>query len=71
MPTTTVDLTGLELFEDCTEEDLAAVTRAVTGVRRVGEGEVICAEDEVADRWWIVMEGQADATWQGLYLGTI
>jgi len=71
MPTTTVDLTGLELFEACTDDDLAAVTKAVTGVRRVREGEVICAEGEVADRWWIVVEGQADATWQGLYLGTI
>jgi hypothetical protein len=72
MPTTTaVELSRLELFEGCTEEDLATVTRAVTGVRRVSEGEVICAEGEVADRWWIVMDGQADATWQGLYLGTI
>jgi cytochrome P450 len=71
MPTTAVELSRLELFEACTEEDLAVVTRAVTGVRRVPEGEVICAEDEVADRWWIVLEGQADATWRGLYLGTI
>jgi cytochrome P450 len=71
MPTTAVKLSGLELFEACTDEDLAALTRAVTGVRRVAEGEVVCAEDEVADRWWIVVEGQADATWRGLYLGTI
>ncbi len=71
MPTTAVELSGLELFEGCTDEDLAALTRAVTGVRRVREGEVVCAEDEVADRWWIVVEGQADATWRGLYLGTI
>jgi cytochrome P450 len=71
MPTTAVKLSGLELFGACTEEDLAALTRAVTGVRRVREGEVVCAEDEVADRWWIVVEGQADATCQGLYLGTI
>jgi cytochrome P450 len=71
MPTMAVELRGLELFEACTEEDLAAVTRAVTGVRRLHDGEVVCAEGEVADRWWIVMEGQADATWQGLYLGTI
>ena len=70
MPTTAVELSRLELFEGCTHEDLAVLTRA-TGVRRFGEGEVICAEDEVADRWWIVLEGQADATWRGLYLGTI
>jgi cytochrome P450 len=71
MPTTAVELRGLELFEACSEDDLAAVTRAVAGVRHLHEGEVVCAEGEVADRWWIVMEGQADATWQGLYLGTI
>jgi len=71
MPTTTVDLSALDLFGGCTDEDLALVTRAVTGVRRVAEGEVVCAEEEVADRWWIVVEGQADATWRGLYLGTI
>jgi cytochrome P450 len=72
MPTTAaVELSGLDLFEGCTEEDLAVVNRAVTGERRVREGELVCAEDEVADRWWIVVEGQADATWRGLYLGTI
>jgi len=71
MPTMAAELRGLELFEACTDEDLAAVTRAVTGVRRLQEGQVVCAEGEVADRWWIVMEGQADATWEGLYLGTI
>ncbi|MCA1845275.1 MAG: cytochrome P450 [Actinobacteria bacterium] len=71
MPTTAVELSGLEVFEGCTDDDLAVLARAVTGVRRIREGEVICAEDEVADRWWIVLEGQADATWRGLYLGTI
>jgi len=72
MPTTTaVELTGLDLFEGCPEEDLAVLHRAVTNERRVREGEVVCTEDEVADRWWIVVEGQADATWRGLYLGTI
>jgi cytochrome P450 len=68
---TTAQLRELELFEGCSDEDLAVVTRAVTGVRRVLEGEVICVEDDVADRWWIVVGGQADATWRGLYLGTI
>jgi CRP-like cAMP-binding protein len=50
MSTTAESLRGLELFEGCTDEDLAVVTRAVTGVRRVPEGEVICVEDEAADR---------------------
>ena len=71
MPTSAAELRTLELFEHCTDDDLAVVSRAVTGVRRVPEGQVICAEDEVADRWWIVIEGQADVTSEGLYLGTI
>jgi len=71
MPTTAAELSALELFEGCTDDDLAVMTGAVTGVRRVREGEVICAEDEVADRWWIVVDGQADVTRRGLYLGTI
>ena len=71
MPTTAADLKALELFENCTDDDLAVVSRAVDAVLEVPEGDVICAEDELADRWWIVVEGQADATSRGLYLGTI
>lgn len=71
MPTKAVELSRTALFEGCTDADLAVLTRALTGVRRFGEGEVICVEGEVADRWWIVADGQADATWRGLYLGTI
>ncbi|MCA1846756.1 MAG: cyclic nucleotide-binding domain-containing protein, partial [Actinobacteria bacterium] len=71
MLTTAADLSGLEVFGGCSDDDLAVLNRAVTGVRPVREGQVICAEDEVADRWWIVLEGQADVTWRGLYLGTI
>lgn len=71
MPTTATDLKPLELFEHCTDDDLAVVSRAVDAVLEVPEGEVVCAEDEVADRWWIVVDGQADATARGLYLGTI
>jgi cytochrome P450 len=71
MPTRAAELSRLDLFEGCTDEDLAVVTRAMTGVRLVREGDVICREDEVADRWWIVVEGEADATWQGLYLSTV
>jgi cytochrome P450 len=71
MPTTASDLKALELFEHCTDDDLAVVSRAVDAVLEVSEGDVICAEGDVADRWWIVVGGQADATSRGLYLGTI
>jgi cytochrome P450 len=71
MAITADELAGLELFEGCRDDDLDRVAAAVTAMRRVPEGQVICAEGEIADRWWIVVEGQADATSAGLYLATI
>lgn len=71
MSTTATDLTALALFEGCSLDDLANVADAVTGERRAVEGEVICAEGEDAERWWIVVDGMADVTAAGLYVGTI
>lgn len=71
MAATTEELSRLDLFEGCPPDELAVVAGAVSGTRRVPEGEVICREDEIADRWWIVADGQADATYQGLYIATI
>ena len=65
------ELHALALFEGCEDDDLARVAGAVTGVRHVVEGEVICAEGEKADRWWIVVDGMADVTVAGLYTATI
>jgi cytochrome P450 len=65
------ELGALSLFEDCEPTDLERVANAVTGVRHVLEGEVVCAEGDRADRWWIVAEGMADVTVAGLYTGTI
>ena len=68
---TTAVLQGLPLFEECAEEDLAAVVAAVTDQRDVPEGDVVCAEGDKADRWWIVMDGTADVTVGGIYTATI
>ncbi|HEX9549126.1 MAG TPA: cytochrome P450 [Acidimicrobiales bacterium] len=65
------DLTALALFEGCAAEDLEPVAKAITGVRHVVEGEVVCAEGEKADRCWIVVEGLADVNVGGLYAATI
>jgi cytochrome P450 len=65
------ELAALELFEGCSPGELAGVAQAVSCVRRLAEGDVICIEGEVADRWWIVADGLADATSRGLYLATI
>src|SRR6266545_3328097 len=68
---TTAELSTLALFEGCRPEDLAGVARAMTSVRQAAEGVVICTEGEVADRWWIVLDGMADVTSRGLYIATI
>lgn len=71
MAATTEELSRLDLFEGCPADELALVAGAVSVTRRIPEGEVICREEEIADRWWIVADGQADATYQGLYIATI
>jgi len=71
MGMTTAELQSLPLFGDCAEDDLRAVADAITAERDVAEGDVICAEGEKADRWWIVTDGTADVTVGGLYTATI
>lgn len=68
---TTDHLLSLPLFANCGEEDVAAIAAAATEPRTLGEGEVICAEGDIADRWWIVVRGLADVTVEGLYIATI
>ena len=65
------ELASLELFAGCSEDDLEHVAHAVREVRRCAEGELICRAGEVGDRWWIVAEGVADVTVDGLYVSSI
>ncbi|MEY2469548.1 MAG: hypothetical protein QOF21_2246, partial [Actinomycetota bacterium] len=71
MGVTAQELQSLPLFEGCATEDLRPVVDAVAGLREAAEGEVICAEGDKADRWWIVADGLADVTVDGLYIATI
>lgn len=71
MTVTVEELHALPLFEGCEPRDLVPVVEAVSATRTVGEGEVICAEGDKADRWWIVVDGMADVTVGGLYTATI
>src|SRR5687768_17451527 len=71
MATTAAELSTLAFFEGCTDEELTGLESAVTGTRHVAAGEAICAEGDTADRWWIVVDGLADVTTGGLYVGTI
>jgi len=64
-------LGSLELFSACKPDDLERIGRAVRQVRQVGEGELICAAGEMADRWWVVADGIADVTVGGLYMASI
>lgn len=65
------ELSALALFEGCSGGDLDRVARSITALRRVPAGDVVCTEGEKADRWWIVVDGLADVTADGLYVGTI
>ena len=71
MGVATSELSELTVFEGCAPEDLEGVADAVTGVLHLAEGEVVCAEGDDADRWWIVVAGMADVTVRGLYTATI
>ena len=70
MPATTDQLADLELFGGCTAEDLRSVLPTMSE-RRFGEGDVLCVEGDKADRWWIVTDGTADVTTEGLYTATV
>jgi cytochrome P450 len=65
------ELADLALFEGCETADLERVLKASAGLRVFGDGDVVCAEGDKADRWWVVIEGLADVTVAGLYAGTI
>ncbi len=64
-------LADLALFEGCSPEDLEHLASAVAAVHPVPEGSVVCREGEIADRWWIVVDGLAEVTVDGLYVATI
>ena len=65
------DWHDLALFDEWHPEEIAVIVDAVTAERRVPEGDVLCREDELADVWWIVAEGEADITIAGIYVGTV
>jgi cytochrome P450 len=66
-----VELGSLALFETCDQADLDRIASASTGRQTIEEGTVLCAEGDKADRWWIVLEGLADVTIDGLYATTV
>jgi cytochrome P450 len=71
MRVTSTQLRSLPLFNGCDPADLDRVVGAITETREIAEGDVICAEGDKADRWWIVADGVADVTVGGLYTASI
>jgi cytochrome P450 len=63
--------TSARFIDWCSDEDLAALAGPGQEARPIPAGQVICAEGDPADRWWIVLEGLADVTADGLYVATI
>jgi cytochrome P450 len=64
-------LADLALFEGCSPDELSGLTSSLRDVRTVIDGDVICTEGSVADRWWIIMEGTAAVTLAGLFVAEI
>ena len=71
MASAVTELSQLTLFESCSPRDLERLSAAVTATREILEGSALCREGEIADRWWIVVEGTAEVTIGGLYVATI
>lgn len=61
----------LELFADLDDGDLAKIGSLVSEVTTVVDGDAICLEGTTASEWWIVLEGQADVTIDGIYVGSV
>jgi len=61
----------LELFTDLDDGHLAKIGGLVSEVTTVVDGDAICQEGTVATEWWVVLEGQADVTIGGIYVGSV
>jgi cytochrome P450 len=67
----TEDLAEHDLFARLSEDGRREML-AVFGPRRmVPDGEVVCTEGTLADRWWAVLHGTADVTVGGVYVASV
>jgi len=64
-------LNSIEPFKGGEAQDLALVADAVSGRVTVKAGDSLCAEGEVAETWWVVLDGDAEVTSGGKKIGTI
>jgi cytochrome P450 len=61
----------LELFEGLSDNELARIAEYVDRLDDLHEGDTLCSEGSRADCWWIVLDGQADASINGLFVGSV
>jgi len=64
-------LGSVTTFEGCDKEDLQLLADAVAGRSLIKAGDNLCTEGDDADRWWVVLEGQADVVVNGTSVGSI
>lgn len=64
-------LGSMTTFEGCSQEDLKLLADAVEGRSLVKTGDALCTEGDDADRWWVVIDGRAEAVASGKSVGTI
>jgi CRP/FNR family cyclic AMP-dependent transcriptional regulator len=64
-------LSSLTTFEGCSAEDLQLLADAVEGRSLIKTGDPLCTEGDDADRWWVVISGQAQVVANNTPVGTI
>jgi cytochrome P450/CRP-like cAMP-binding protein len=64
-------LGSAELFGGLSDNELQAVAAVVDRTVWIDEGSVVCEEGTPADEWWVVLDGEADVTIGGVFLGVV
>jgi cytochrome P450 len=64
-------LGAAELFGGLSDFELQSIAAIVEQTVWVDEGSVVCEEGSPADQWWVVLDGEADVTIGGVFLGVV
>ena len=61
----------VDLLADCPHNELVRLEALLTAPEEVVEGATLCREGESSDRFWLVIDGEADVTTDGRFVGSI
>ena len=64
-------LQEIDLLADCPGSELARLETVLGEPERIPEGATLCREGEPSDRFWLVIDGEADVTTDGRFVGSI